>query len=146
MIRKIVQLLLCAVVLPFYPWVLILTASIFTPKFWSEAASFTLENWGLFLIYPAAAIGIPALVFSILVAPAAIKRTRWLCWLVSIGLIAGSLTAVTFLSVATPSQFEEKNWSSLAMTTWQMGGPLLVAFWNLGRLWREKTSAAETAS
>ena len=45
MIRAIIQLLLCVGVLPFYPFVLLLVASVFTPKSWGDLSSFSFENW-----------------------------------------------------------------------------------------------------
>jgi hypothetical protein len=146
MARKFFQLLLCASVLPFYPFVLLFTARMFTPSFWGEASTFTVENWIFFLIYPAAAIGIPALIVSIFVAPAAIRQKSWLARSVVIGLIAGSLTAVTFLAVTAPSYLDQRNWSSLTMSLWQIGGPLIVAVWNLARLWRAPRRAGAARS
>lgn len=145
----IFQVLLSMGALPFYPFVLLFTSSIFTRNFWSDAPTFTLENWVFFLIYPAAAIGIPALAVSIFVAPAAIKQRAWLARFVVIGLLAGSLTAITFLSLTMPAALEQRNWSALRMSAWQMGGPLLVAAWNLVRLWgvrRQGTAAPNPAT
>ena len=134
MLRMAVQALLCVGVLPFYPFVLLFTAMMFTPGFWRDAATFTWENWIFYLIYPAAAIGLPALLLSIFVAPAALPP-RWARFVV-IGLLAGSFTAVTFLALVVPRSIAAQDWSGLWSSAWQLGGPLLVALWNLGRLWR----------
>lgn len=137
--RMLIQTLLSVGVLPLYPFVLIFSLSALTPGFWQEVSGFTLENWVFFLIYPAAAIGIPALFVSIFVPPAGIKKVKWLRHLVVAGLVAGSFTAVKFLAVSLTGNNNgagrELSWISL----WQLGGPLLVALWNLGRLWREPT-------
>lgn len=138
MARKIFQLLLCAGALPFYPLVLLFAARMLTPSFWNEASTFTAENWVFFLVYPAAAIGIPALLVSIFAAPGTIRRKAGLTWLVVIGLVAGSLAAGMFLSLTLPEHLAHRHWSELATGVWQLGGPLLVAVWNLARLWTEK--------
>lgn len=145
--RTALQLLLSVAVLPLYPFVLILTAAIFTPKFWNEAPSFTLENWVLFLIYPAAAIGIPALIISIFVAPAAIRQRTGLARYVFVGLAAGACTAVTFMAVSWPGMIDDGQWRGLAMSAWQLAGPLLVASWNFVRLWQHpRPTPAATAA
>lgn len=141
MARKIVQVLLCAAALPFYPLVLLFTARMFTPSFWTEVSTFTAENWIFLLIYPAAAIGIPALLISIFAAPVTIRRKTWLTSFVVIGLVAGSLAAATFLVLLVPSNLAQEDGSRKWMSAWQMGGPLVVAIWNLARLWRETRRA-----
>lgn len=134
--------MLCVGVLPFYPFVLLFTISVFTPKFWNEVSSFSLENWAFFTIYPAAAIGVPALFVSIFMAPKKINEKRWLRNLIIAGLIGGSITAVTFLSIGVSADFPKKNWHSLWTGIWQIGGPLVVAFWNMWRLWKEQSVRA----
>ena len=89
------------------------------------------------MIYLAAVIGVPALFISIFATPAKIKKIHWFRNLVIAGLIGGSLTAVTFLAVGVPADIAKKDWYSLWTGVWEIGGPLIVAFWNLWRLWRE---------
>ncbi len=146
MARKIIQVLLCAAALPFYPFVLLFAARMLTPSFWSEASTFTAENWIFFLIYPAAAIGIPALLISIFAAPVTIRRKAWLTCVVVIGLVAGSLAAATFLVLLVPSNYAQDDGSGKWMSAWQMGGPLVVAIWNLARLWSETRRSGSAAS
>lgn len=134
MLRPVLQALLCAPVLPTYPFVLLFTFSIFTPRFWGEVSAFTWENWLYFLIYPAAAVGLPALLASIFIPPTQLNSTRWLRRLVVAGLMGGSITAITFLAVTLPADFREKNWRAIGFDLWQLGGPLVVALWNLIRL------------
>ncbi|MCW5548536.1 MAG: hypothetical protein KIT44_06185 [Opitutaceae bacterium] len=135
--RILIQTLLSVGVLPFYPFVLLFSLSALTPGFWQEASGFTLENWVFFLIYPAAALGVPALLVSIFASPAGIKKVKWLLYLVVAGLVAGSFTAVTFLAVTLTDNADGVGRHFSWISLWQIGGPLLVAFWNLGRLWRE---------
>ncbi len=135
--RMLIQTLLSVGVLPFYPFVLLFSLSALTPGFWREVSGFTLENWVFFLIYPAAAIGIPVLFVSIFVPPAGIKKLKWLRHLVVAGLVAGSFTAVTFLAVSLTDNHDAAGRQLSWISLWQIGGPLLVALWNLGRLWRE---------
>lgn len=137
MIRAIIQLLLCVGVLPFYPFVLLLVASAFTPESWGDLSSFSFENWAVFMIYLAAVIGVPALFISIFAPPDKIKETHWLRNLVIAGLIGGSLTAVTFLAFGVLPDAAKNNWHSLLSGIWEIGGPLIVALWNLWRLWKE---------
>ncbi len=146
MLRSFLQLLLCAGVLPFYPFVLLFTARMFTPSFWNEAPTFTLENWVFFLIYPAAALGLPALLVSIFAAPSAIRQKPWLARSVVTGLVAGSVAAVVVLSTTVSAHVERRNGSELAMGLWQIVGPLIVAVWNLARLWRETRRAGTAAA
>lgn len=144
--RIVLQLLLCAGTLPFYPFVLLFAARMFTPRFWSEASAFTAENWALFLIYPAAAIGIPALIVSIVAAPATILRKAWLTRAVVIGLVAGSLAAVALLSLTLPADLAQGDTQGRWTSAWQLGGPLVVALWNLARLWSATRRAGPAKS
>lgn len=135
--RVIVQILLSVGVLPFYPYLLILAVAFFAQIFRIDISSFTFENFIGQMISPAAALGIPALFVSIFASPASVMKRRFLRSLIIIGLISGSILAVTLLIVFLPGDISRRDWRALFSAVWQIGGPLIVASWNLCRLFKE---------
>ena len=132
----IIQFALSAAVFILWPFTSIAVYA-FIEGFVQKGPTMSFEQFYFFLVWIGALVGIPALAVSIFVPPVTIKKARWRRMFVVGGLIGGSITAVTFLTIGLPDDVAKSNWSSFASGAWQIGGPLIVALWNLWRLWKE---------
>ena len=134
-LRPVIQFVLSAAVFILWPFTFIAVYA-FIESF-ARGTAMSFEQFYFFLVWIGGLLGIPALAASIFVPTAIIKKARWSQWVVIIGLIGGSITAGTLLTIRVPSDIAMSNWKSIATGTWQIGGPLIVALWNLWRLWKE---------
>jgi hypothetical protein len=132
--RIIIQLALSVWVVPSYPIVAAVAIAGFHEVLFGYAPC-SLE--GCLIIF-GAIIGGPAIFLSIFVRTPA----RWLRNLLIIGLIGGSCEMIMLL--CTGGVFGHGITATICVA-WINGGPLLVAIWNLWRLWKNPRTGTAPA-
>jgi hypothetical protein len=126
--RIVIQLLLCGPVSAFYPFLLFATGHTAYDLFARPGAIGPFN-----LVFVAGGLGLTGLYASILL-PTRWLRTRGVRWTVT-GLMAlGIVLAIAFLALGgdTSGGLGE----NAAWAAWGFGGPVLVALWNLRRMWQ----------
>jgi hypothetical protein len=131
--RIVVQLALVGPLVFFYPFLLFATGHTAYDLF-ARPGSIGAFN----LIFVAGGLGLTGLYASILL-PLSWLRRRALRWTVTAFMAFGIVLAIVFLAIGGDTSSglgENALWAA-----WVTAGPLIVALWNLRRMWRRETNA-----
>lgn len=131
--RIVLQSLLSGPVVFFYPFLVFATGHTVYDLFARQQAL------GAFsLIFVAGGLGLTGLYASILL-PTRWLRTAWVRWTLTAFMALGIVLAFVFLAIGggtSTDLLENALW-----TAWTYGGPVVVALWNLRRMWAGRVAA-----
>lgn len=137
-LRISVQLALVAPVLILSPFAVALAVASLV-----SVASLELEELGMALTFVLSGLALPFLLLSILLTTRALRRAPWRVP-ITIGLVSGAVGAVLWVvgtgGVSQPDSVAYSPW-----TLYMFGGPVVVAVWNLWRVWRREADAPATS-
>ncbi|HVX90987.1 MAG TPA: hypothetical protein VHC20_05185 [Candidatus Paceibacterota bacterium] len=144
MLRAIAQILLSFAVIPFYPFAVAASFALLSPQVW-KSTRFTFENAVGMLAVLCGALGITALLISIIVDPIDLRRWPRFRWLVLVGLVAGTFSAAVFVgSIVSVHPVVARKLPLGDIIPFI--GPVVVAVWNFIRIRKEPNQALEPTS
>ena len=132
--RIVVQLVLAGPMVFFYPFLVFATGHTVYDLF-ARPGSIGAFN----LVFVAGGLGLTGLYASILL-PTRWLRRPWLRWTVTGFMALGIVLAVVFLAIG--GDTSRGLGENALYAAWGFGGPLIVALWNLRRMWGSSGTVA----